>query len=301
MLGSIEFLPTEGGPGVIQGKDDGSEYEFFHRDVPPGDQSAPLKLWTAVEFDAVSGEQPRATNVRIIAAAVNAPPTTTGAAAILPTAVEAAARQEAIALYAVPPKLVVVKGELPAGWEIMAASEWLLSATSTTSPEEAKRQLASRAKALRANAVLEVSYTKHGDESAKKSSAVSHHYAGRPAVIARKAEDGTLLREALTVDLDSAATAEAERCAEHRAAALRTNLIIYGISMALATLAGLLIGFFSLPMLVVSTIVALLALKLHRPLGEAPWLILSPPLPAPKTSAGPRQTVQPPGSAESRR
>lgn len=289
MFGSIEFLPTLGGPGIIQGKDDGVEYEFFHGDVPPGDQSVSLKLWANVEFDAISGEQPRATNVRISPVAAKEP-VAAQAVAAEPLAPPATTVQEAVALYAVPPKLVVVKGDLPAGWEIIVSSQWLLSAASSTSPEEAKRLLVSRAKSMHANAVLDVTYATHGDETSKKSAALNHHYTGRPAVIARKGEDGTHLRETLLADLDGAAVAESERCTEQRADATRTNLAIYGIGLALAALAGLLVGFLSLPMLIVSTIVAMLTLKLHRPLGEAPWLRHSPPLPAKKAL---QETLQP--------
>jgi hypothetical protein len=182
--------------------------------------------------------------------------------------------------YEVPsPSPMVCKGKPPAGWEVIVMGNWRVRASSKAGPEDAKRLLLKRARALNANGLLDVEYSRtelperfgKGDEPA-----YAHHYHGRLAIVARKSPEGKLTRESLATAIDLEAELASERTARGSAAARQANSLLYAGCSVAALATGLLAGFNSLSMLLAGSAAIIVAAKLTKSTTVEGYLTFEP-------------------------
>ncbi len=253
MKGYIQSLPEYGSPGYIEGLE-GGVYAFYQADFSPADVRLGLKEWVSVEFQPEPGEVFRALNCQLVPSDPEHAPAfaNTGLGAL-------AAEEKVITTYSVPPTSpLVCKEQLPPEWEIIVMSNWLLRGTSKTGPDEAKRMLKQHARAMKANAILDVEYT------TETAAGHIHQYQGRMAIVAKKNPLSTLTRETLVVDLDKEAEQELRRLTQLRTAALGANTRLYAACTVLVVLSGLVVDFLSLPMLAAAVAAAGIAAALSK-------------------------------------
>jgi hypothetical protein len=266
LKGYIQTLPAYDSPGYITGLD-GHPYAFYLADFSPADLEAGLEEWVSVEFDPDQGEIPRALNCQLLRTdqedAAEAPP----AAPVINTYSEQ-----------VPSPLLCKEGDpLPAEWEVIVVGNWLLSGDALSGPDDAKRTLRQRARALKANAVLEVAYVK------PLLAGEPHQYRGRMAIVAQKDPLGTLNREDLQIDLDRQAEQELNRLVLCSGAARRHNMLLYAACLVLVCLAGLVAGYASLVTLVVVAAAITVAAQLRQDTAIEHYLTRQP-LPTPNAT-----------------
>lgn len=281
MKGSIQSLPAGNSTGQIDGID-GVIYEFYLKDFSPEDIASGLEEMESVEFEAVHGDVNRAMScVRLRTA-----PATTDALANTESASDtpAPAVEDLPLLYSPPaPAPLQCTGQLPPEWEIISISEWCVRGTSKNSTDEARRIIAQRARELKANAILNL---EHGITGADDKSTKTHFFQGRLAVVGKKDPKGKP-PEMLAVDLNREAEAVLKRLELRRQSAQRQNYALYAVGVVVTLAVGSIIGFASLPTLIVAAIALGLGVKLSKDTTLENYVTRIPMLPpTPSESAG---------------
>lgn len=276
MKGSIQSLPVGHSTGQIEGID-GVTYVFYPKDFSPEDFASGLEEMESVEFEAVHGDVNRAMHcVRLRNSSAKTDVLSTaepgGATAAVKDPVE-----DLPPLYAPPtPAPLLCKGELPPEWEIISISDWCVRGSSHTSTDEARHLIAQRARELKANAILNLEYgiSGAGDKASK-----TQFFQGRLAIVGRKDPKGKP-REMLVADLNQAAKAVLQRLELRRLSMQRQNYALYAACTVLTLAAGAVIGFTSLPTLIVAAIALGLGVKLTKDTRLDPYVTLMPMAPA---------------------
>jgi hypothetical protein len=258
MKGIVKIPPVGLGSGIVEGADDGVDYQFYLRDFASSEAPIGLDIWSTIEFDAVDGEVPRASHCHLLEAQ---PLVAEDPEAPVP------AEEEVPQLYELPPNILYSKNDtLPDEWEVIELSDWLVCGVSKENSEHARKQMVLNATPLKANAILSVQYFKSrtSDSTNPGAGEEVHRYEGRMAFVARKSAQGNLKRETLQSQIDAHAQAEMGAIAARHAAAARFNVILSAIFAVVALLVGVLVSYVSIVFLLLLAGAVGVVLKLWR-------------------------------------
>jgi hypothetical protein len=271
MIGSIQSLPAGNSTGHIDGVD-GACYAFYLRDFSPEDIASGLEEFASVTFEPMPGEINRAmhcvllrgapdnANVVMAAEPITAEPISAESAEsakITP----ASDIEELPLLYSPPvPGPLLCKRQLPPEWEIISLSDWCVRGSSKKGSDEAQRMIAQRARELKANAILDMQY---GTIGAAGEASTIHFFDGRLANVGKRDPNGKP-REMLAADLNKAAAAVLGHLAMRRKSEQLHNYALYAVCIVATMMVASVVGFASLPTLIVGTIAVGLSVKLTK-------------------------------------
>lgn len=222
MQGVVSNYFAERGYGFIQG-DDGQEY-FFRREAVVSDTGGRTDTLTTVLFE------PRTTSRGYRAERVRADD------------------RPDTRLYEYPDKMVLGRRDGIPGWDILERSRWIVSASSSQSPDAAWRALAERARHFGANAIIQGEYWRTKGNSGNYQFSI-HHARGRLVIIGRRSTKGRYTRTT-PGQIESRVLAQRgilQRRAEARAASRARDRIVYRRRGAAAVLIGLVASMLGAP------------------------------------------------------
>lgn len=172
MRGTIKTFLPEKQYGFIQG-DDGKDYFFHQSSFKSIDQQTLICDDAAVEFDQKATPKGyKADNCALV------------------NSIEGG-------YYIEPNQFLISKSSEIKGWEIIEKGDWIVNGSSRDGSDAAKQDMIASALAVRANALINVSYQKTTGEDGNYRFTI-HNYRGKIVTIAKKSAKGTLIKEQLT-------------------------------------------------------------------------------------------------------
>ena len=162
--------------------------------------------------------------------------------------------------YAVPEDFIVTRKNTVNGWEILRKGKWLVMASSSGSPDQAKKELVEKARMVQANALINLSYSKDTGSTPSESGKGTYYFTihcfeAQIAFLGKKNIRGSLAADAIP-DIDVHAAKKYQEYLDEVQSDKSSGIGCLGFTLVLALLSAIFNPIISLGVLLIGAFVA---------------------------------------------